>query len=160
MTSYFYPEDELRLSEGKYYPFLVYNLVKLQDSHYYFVLEDPFKLRHFIPEEPYYKYGFNIGDLIKCHVDRINCTGRVFLEPLHPFYKSGQFYNFDIELIEYLENGETRMEISDCLGNKIVLHYPEITKVDPVMRSIKCKVQQIKKGIPELEIITMLEVNL
>ena len=85
-----YNSGNIILSEGNWYLFRIYNLLQLQDSAWYYVLQDLNGLKHFMPADYYTNYGFKIGDEITCKVDRINCTGRIFLEPKHPRYIEGE----------------------------------------------------------------------
>jgi len=84
-----YNTGKVILSEGDWFPFRITKFVQLQDNSWYYVLQDINGLKHFMPAGYYKDYGFSIGIQIKCKIDRINCTGRIFLEPEHPYYQEG-----------------------------------------------------------------------
>ena len=82
------PENSLgksKLKEGDVLNFIIRNKILLQDNQDYFILEDPFGQKHFIEASLYSGYELHTGQVIDCLVDRINCTGRIFLEPYRSF---------------------------------------------------------------------------
>ena len=148
-----YNNSKILLTEGSWFPFRVHNLLQLQDNEWYYILEDINGLRHFISAEYYKKYGFKPGDEISCKIDKINCTGRMFLEPRHPHYNEGETYSFklvkypikdDPQIVIVRDIFENDIEVLLFLNRKIALN--EVKKV-------KCIVKSIKKGIPKLESI-------
>jgi hypothetical protein len=147
-----YNSGSIIFSEGKWFPFRIHNLVQLQDDAWYYVLQDMNGLKHFMPAANYESYGFNSGDEITCKVDRINCTGRIFLEPRHPCYNEGEIYYFDV--ISYSNPGqEIELIIKDFLGNCIEVDINSVRKVDiNEEKMVRCIVKNIKKGRLILEI--------
>ena len=116
-----YTTGKVILSEGEWLPFIIHNLVKLQDDEWYYVLQDVNGLKHFLNAQYYENYGFKPGDEILCKIDKINCTGRIYLEPKHPYYTEGEMYDFElinqsdlIDKINFIVKGfaESRFEIS------------------------------------------------
>lgn len=154
MASYIYPGDELKLTEGNVYPFKVLKRVFLQDDNEYFILEDPFHLRHFLPAGFYKAYKICTGQEIKCLVDRINCTGRVFLEPDHPYYKTGEKYEFRVLCKEKLADSDAvLLKVLDCFNNVISVLLPKTDDFLNSDHSIQGIVEGVKKGIPEIKIL-------
>ncbi len=154
MKSYLYPDNELKLIEGVNYHFVVLKVVELQDMQKYFVLVDPFGLKHFIPHKPYAFYGFGPDDQIMCCVDRINCTGRVYLEPKHPVYEPGKVYDFQVIKSEIDKNRKKLiLHLSDFYGNIISLDMPRQAGYDNNIKQVSCLVQRVRKGLPELKIV-------
>lgn len=148
-----YTSGDVILLEGKWFPFIVYNLLQLQDGALYYVLQDINGLKHFMPAEYYTSYGFKVGDEIICKVDKINCTGRIFLEPKHPFYSEGEIYFFDL-IFESNKHNRQLLIVKEILGNYIELPVYDIKNI--VLneeKKVKCVVISIKKGMPILEII-------
>ena len=96
MTYPFLNEGKIKIEEGIDLDFKVINLVMLQDGRNYYILEDPNEMKHFIDAETYANYGIEIGQMIQCRVAKINCTGRIYLEPVHPIYQEGQTYYFEV----------------------------------------------------------------
>jgi len=140
------------LTEGGWFPFKIHNLVHLQDEEWYYILEDINGLRHFIPAEYYKLYGFKPRDEISCKVDKLNCTGRMILEPRHPVYNEGETYSF--ELVKYPTFNEPEILIvRDFLENiiKVPLCGNNKSFINGE-KKVKCIVKSVKKGIPLLEL--------
>jgi len=147
-----YNTGNVILSEGKWFPFRIHNLVQLQDDAWYFVLQDINGLKHFMPAEYYESHGFKTGDEINCKIDRINCTGRIFLEPKHPYYNEGEIYSFD--LISYQKkDSETIVIVREITGKEIEVPLCGNNNFDiNGENKVTCIVKSVKKGIPILEI--------
>lgn len=155
VSSYTYPENELLLTEGRVYDFLVYKRITLQDSEEYFILEDFNHLKHFVPVKPYAEYGLYVGGTVTCKVARINCTGRVFLEPSHPVYIPGMVYQFRVLYVENISDKSDFVSvcISDCFDNLLSLKASTAAFFGREIEWISCRVSAITKGIPELEFV-------
>ena len=140
------------LSEGEWFPFKIHNLVQLQDNAWYYVLQDINGMKHFMPAGNYARYGFIPGDEISCKLDRINCTGRIFLEPRHPHYKEGEIYYFDV--ISLTDQGNEKVLIvREILGNSIEVPVCRNINMDLKERKmVRCIVIAIIKGRPILDI--------
>jgi hypothetical protein len=155
MTTPGYYNSGKRLEEGKHYLFQVIGQVILQDEQSYFILEDPYKIRHLLPAWFYKNYGIEAGKSINCKVDKINCTGRVYLEPEHPYYVEGKFYSFPIlHLTNHPHKVKISIIVTDIFENEISVAYPKdivngkIENREAV--NISCKVANIRKGKPIL----------
>ncbi len=147
-----YNTGDVILSEGEWYPFRIHNLVQLQDHAWYYVLQDPNGLKHFMPAEFYMNYGLNTGDAVLCKIDRINCTGRIFIEPEHPLYRIGEIYPFDL-VAGPADGSADRIIVSDLYKNciEVPVYDKKITHGEAGVK-VMCKVLNIKKGKPILEI--------
>ncbi len=140
------------LREGDVLDFYLRNLVKLQDQQDYFILEDPSGHKHFIEAGIYNGYGLEVGCKVECRVDRINCTGRIFLEPRHPFYTAGKYYDFPIIDLQYLAE-KTVVQLEDVFLNRLEIEvFRKLNQQDLEGKQLRCKVIKIKKGKPEVEI--------
>lgn len=152
MTTAGYFNTGKKLEEGKRYPFKVFNLVTLQDERAYFILEDPYGIRHLLPSWLYTRYDIKPGQEISCIVDKINCTGRVYLEPDHPYYSKGCDYKFELNSVQVNDHRKkTRLITTDIFENKIEVDCPE-ELVLPITGSgqIVCTVVRVRKGRPVL----------
>jgi hypothetical protein len=148
-----YNTGKITLCEGEWFPFKVYNLIRLQDEAWYYVLQDINGLKHFMPAQYYAEYGFKVGDEITCKVDRINCTGRLFLEPKHPFYTEGNHYLFDL-LSDPNPVEEKAIIVKEIFGNSIQVPLYGINKIHLNGKlKVSCVVKNIKKGKPILELL-------
>ena len=85
---------KLPLEQGKKYLFYFQKKVFLSGDVEYFVAIDPFGDKHLIPTEHYTAYHLKTGEKYLCKVDKINCLGRIFIEPPHPFFEEGESYAF------------------------------------------------------------------
>ena len=152
MTTAGYFNTGKKLEEGKSYPFRVHSTITLQDARVYFILEDPFNIRHLLPLWLYAKYGINQGQIINCTVDKINCTGRVYLEPLHPHYSKGRVYEFQCQSVQMNEHRRKPILIlTDIFNNDIEVDCPQkLVKSISESISVECKVLDIRKGKPVL----------
>lgn len=90
---YIYTE---KFSEGEWHPFRVLKTLIIPGEDEYLLVESRGGNRLLIPNKHYHNYNIAASTTIQCRIDRINCSGRVFLEPEHPFYKPGNSYSFTI----------------------------------------------------------------
>ncbi len=148
-----YTSGNLVLTEGLWYPFIVHNLIQLQDDAWYFVLRDINGLKHFLPAEYYQDYQIKTGDEISCKIDKINCTGRIYLEPRHPHYTEGEIYDF--ETVKILDSGNGLILIVKETGGNFIEVSTEGHSLDDLKskKIVQCRVKSIKKGSPILELV-------
>lgn len=154
MTTAGYYNSGKRLEEGKTYPFIVLNIVTLQDERAYFILEDPFKIRHLLPSWFYIYYGIQVGQTISCIVDKINCTGRVYLEPEHPHYTKGCVYDFQLLSIQKNEKRKKlKIIFKDLFGNEIEVDcLADLEAIIRELQYVECTIEYVRKGKPVLVI--------
>ncbi len=135
------------LIEGRYYPFKVLSEIEGVDGVTYFKLADPNGIKHLLKKKLYEKYGIKPGMTINCHIDKINCSGKIFIEPEHPLYENEGIYDFDV-CGKKNENGDEFILISDVFDN--ILQIPAVDFKAGIKQGdkVKCKVITVKKGIP------------
>ncbi len=139
-----------RLEEGRTYPFQILNIVSLGPEDDWFVMQDPNGYKILVPQGFYKSYGFNPGQKIRCRVDKINCNGRMFLEPLHPHYKEGEVYPFDVlckgRRVNIIGQEEYYFMVKDVYGNqwKIRTCSEKLWANPP--EKLHCLLLRIKKG--------------
>jgi hypothetical protein len=148
-----YASGKTELAEGNWYQFRVHNLIQLQDDAWYYVLQDINGLKHFLPAANYQVYGIKPGDEISCKIDKINCTGRIYLEPRHPRYTEGEVYDF--ETVKILDPGDGLILIVKETGGNIIEVSTEGHSLDDLKskKIVQCRVKNIKKGTPILELV-------
>ncbi len=144
--------NNLRLSEGQYYPFRIAKKISLGESEEYYVLIDPKGYKILMPAGYYEDYGFQINQIINCRVDKINCNGRVFLEPEHPFYKENENYEFDVVEAgirkNILDEDEVYFIVKDKLNkSRTVVCSGGFDLKNFDSDKILCQVERIKKGM-------------
>ncbi len=150
MTKPILHEDKIHLQEGFAYEFMILDKVMLQDHKEYFILSDPNRMKHFLEASPYANYPMAKMSRISCLVSKINCTGRIFLEPEHPKYKIGEIYQFQVFSNDSQGNLD-EIEIGDLLGSRWVLKLDHGQKYSAT--TIQCLIISFKKGIPEIKIL-------
>ncbi|MBT4400345.1 MAG: hypothetical protein HN936_18470 [Bacteroidetes bacterium] len=139
------------LEEGQSYRFNIKKLIDIPGSgEKHFILVGPDKKKYLLNSSYYDHYPLRVGMTINCQVDKINCTGRIFIEPEHPYYALGDRYDF--LLIKITEEKNIWNEPSYTAWVRD-LHRKEwacpIDKPDlfqPGMSYLSCRVERIKKA--------------
>ncbi len=101
MKKVFKYRNKLHLEQGISYFFVFFKKILFPDQAEYFVAIDPFGDKHLIPTKYYSSYNLIVGTSYLCKIDKINCLGRIFIEPPHPYYRENNSY-----LFEYFEEIE------------------------------------------------------
>ncbi len=148
-----------RLKEGAVYPFRVRKTVSLGPDDEYYVLEDPNGYKILLTKSYYVGYGFEPGQIINCRVDKVNCNGKVFLEPEHPFYREGEVYSFDFvckdKVKNILKEEEHLFMVRDRLDKQWKVRIHDKNLWDNPPSQIKCLLVRIKKGKIYLQASTL-----
>jgi len=144
--------------EGEKIEFTIKKLVEFDENEEYYLLEDVSGQKQLLNARYYKNYHFKIGQNIVCKIDHINCSGKIFLEPEHPFYKENDIYEFTIDSIKKTENRlrETVFHINstDKTGNTATCITENISEEDyKPGQKIRYKIEHIKKGKLYLSII-------
>jgi hypothetical protein len=134
--------------EGEDYEFFVGKQVLTPDDKAHYVLTGPDKRRFLLPSGQYSHYNLICGEMLVCRVDRINCKGEIFLEPLNPFYTEGQYYYFIVAGTDLRTDGfgkEVKVAmVKDHFGNENLV---EIRGKAPLPGTrMKLLVERISKG--------------
>jgi len=140
----------MEIEEGSEYFFTVEKIINLAGTEY-FVLLAEFDKKYLIPAINYIEYKIKTGDKIKCKVDKINCNGKVFLEPDCPIYSVGDNDVFTLQEKEERITHKTYNEymvikaVSNKTNRGIVLI---AEKLQQCLQGEKwlCEIQRIKKG--------------
>lgn len=142
----------MRLIEGENYNFVLKNQFQMPGTdQIYWVMQDLFGGKHLLPAKFYLSYGFENGAVIKCRLDKINCTGKLFFEPFHPYYDEGKTYDFGYIGIETGVDliGQKRcfLKLKDRFGNEFsVLKDLLIEKEKYPTGIISATVDRVRKG--------------
>ncbi len=139
----------MKLTEGETYKFTVIKQVLMPEEGEFFLIRHHSGRRLMLPVETYKHYAIKPDKVIECRVDKINCTGKIFLEPMHPFYKEGDIYSFEIvDIVD--ENGTTQLIVKDCFNNNIPVEWEGCYNLDN-QQKVELLVDRVKKGIPQLQ---------
>lgn len=126
---------------------VIKKLIETGDQKHYVLEQVDDKQIYLLPFEPYHKYHFQIGQTIIATIDKINCSGEIFLEPEHPYYQKGKCYWFD--LIDLKENSQSiEITVKDVMENLITLSIDEKPNIEN-NRVYLC-IKTIRKGLPVL----------
>jgi hypothetical protein len=121
--------------------------VDIPDEGVYYVLIDLHGYKHLLKKEYYLHYHFEIGGTIQCRIDKINCSGKIYLEPEHPLYKEGKAYDFEVveqkEITNLLGESQKILIIKDLFENLLTVSADEAQIEN---NCVSCVVDQIKKG--------------
>lgn len=148
-----------KFTEGQWHVFLVVKMLQIPGDDYYYVMESKAGNRLLMPFRFYVSYGIKPGGIISCLIDKINCSGRIFLEPAHPFFNMGQQYDFTIRAKEELVDRKGRLQTYYTLSVHGNMQYKAIVTDEialPVPANIRATFIRTRKGIlmlSEIEVI-------
>jgi len=144
----------MKLHEGDTFTFKVFAKRNFEPNptSAFFILEGPNGGKFLLPCEPYHAYGIEIGQKIRCRIDKISCSGKIYIEPENPVYMVGKTYLFSVLKIQrnILQNAEVAVVafVLDKIGNTVEVI---VDKSVTANSSITCLVTRIKKGHLYLE---------
>ncbi|MCD4732107.1 MAG: hypothetical protein K8R74_15980 [Bacteroidales bacterium] len=141
---------KLKLEEGPKYPFKITGIIDLPDGNECFVLKDPNNVRHLLLTRYFENFNFQLGQTIQCKVDKINCSGKIYLEPEHPYYKLGHNFEFPFQFIEdYKDNVGNLHQFAiflDVFNNEIKMPVDVLPEKISSGVPVKFAISRIKKG--------------
>ena len=140
----------MTLEEGRTYIFDALKTIELPGGGTNLVLAGPDSKKYLLPLEFYKGYNLSAPGRVRCRVDKINCSGKVFLEPEHPVCREGLSYDFEvISILEFHDEKGVLHEsvtVADPLGN-LVIAPREMINTRPVRGDkIRLRIDRISKG--------------
>jgi hypothetical protein len=90
--------------EGQVYKFLYIKDVFIEDE--YMMFEDGNKEKYLLLKQYFKSYNLIPNTYVNCLISRIDCKGKITIEPEHPFYKPGEVYEFDFVKMLVTEDSE------------------------------------------------------
>lgn len=138
----------MEIKEGQVANYIVLAKKRINDDgEEFFILQHPCGGKFLLPYDPYKDYNIQVGSTVNCRVDKISCSGKIYLEPDHPIYREGEEYEFKVVSLEQvaLPTGELvdAILVEDCFGKRIEVF---TTTIDLSSKTIRCKINYIKKG--------------
>jgi len=125
--------------------------MNLEGNEPFFVLRDPLGYKMLLQVRHFMHYQIRENTELFCRIDKINCNGRIYLEPQNPWYIEGQTYPFEVvgsginyhitglPQSYYLVRDKARKIWTVKLQqNGLPQYYPD---------TVLCKIIRIKKGI-------------
>jgi len=140
----------MKFEVGSWYSFIISSITNIPEKGEHYILLHESGRKLLLKTSFYNKYNFYLGQKIECRIDKVNCTGQVFLEPKHPFYTEGSFYSFTLIKVNKEDNSLFNATVKDLFDNEIDVFIHQIKSIK-LNESILLKVIHIKKGIPVLE---------
>ncbi len=138
------------LIEGETYPFTILGQMEFDSGESYMVMRDLLGFKMLMPAGFYKHYHFLEGQTIMCRVDKINCNGRMFLEPQNPWYTQGQVFEFEVVCSGQRLNIAGVIEyyylINDASGKKWRVSRPPKINAGTFPEKVSCLIRRIKKG--------------
>jgi hypothetical protein len=152
-----FQDKTLLLEAGLDYDLKIIRILKIPGGISYFVGKDHNGLMHLIPASFYSHYGIRSGDIVRCRLDRINCLGRFFFEPDHPYYRRGGTYHFG--LVDVFpgdpdqDNVFYKARVRDDSGCEWVTgNFIRRESIAVKTASVLCQITGFKKGKPLLRV--------
>jgi hypothetical protein len=152
-------DKTLLLEAGAEYDLEIIRTIRIPCDQEYFIATDVNGMRHLIPVVYYTHYRIKPGNRVRCRLDRINCLGRFYFEPEHPFYRVGLSYKF--EVVDIKSYGTARhpdyyiASVKDVFGIRLDTEKfrpgPNVQPESSISTLI-CNVKKIKKARPVLEV--------
>ncbi|MGE0088391.1 MAG: hypothetical protein AB7S50_02825 [Bacteroidales bacterium] len=144
-------QNQYKFTEGDFYQFKIIDYTEIPDTNdSFFILKNQWGGKHLLKAFPFKHYNLTVGIDITCRIDKINCSGKIFLEPENPFYKPGEIYDFDVIRFSTHTNSvgekESIIIVKDRFGHENSCSMPENLNPEDIGERIKCKVVRIKKG--------------
>ena len=151
------------MSKGKFVEGQVYEFLYIKDvsvDEEFMVFEDGDNEKYLLPAQNYRDYSLEPGKSIKCVITRIDCKGKVTIEPQHPIYKIGEVYDFKFVRMQVTEETEFnpvmdksyvkkdyQIIVSDIFGKEHTL-IPRRwqRKKKYIAETSKCKIVNIMQG--------------
>jgi hypothetical protein len=156
MKRHYKTKEKRQLKPGETYNFHVLKKIAIPNDAEYFVLLDEFGSKHLLPAIYYKKYPIKLKEYYQCHVDKINCQGRIFLEPVHPFYLLNKVYEFEvIGIVTIYSHRDFKAKYYKMAGKNGELAYLAVDLIKGKIQKgvLKCRVSKIKKAKIFLETI-------
>lgn len=134
---------------GKIFAFTILKEITLPyNLLVYYVLVDRENCKFTIPKDNYKHYNFTVGQAINCSLDKINCSGQIFFEPINPYYSEGKAYDFEFiefkTITNYMGFAEHICIVKDVFGK--IQWIRNMQNITPTNNHIKATVGFIKKG--------------
>lgn len=146
------------IEEGADFFFTVEKIINLAGTEYFILLAE-FDKKYLMPTKFYQEYNIKIRDKIKCKIDRINCNGKVFLEPKCPIYSVGDRDVFTLQEKEERETHKTGDKymvikaVNTKTKNAIIVDIENETSYSQ-KENYLCEIIKIKKGEMYLKMIS------
>lgn len=136
------------LELGKSYKFKITGITNLiYDEEFYELIDEKGNLQY-IRKKYYGNYGFKKGSELICEVVETPRLYFNYLEPVNPYYKKGETYEFDLISIEtdydIVDRSMTFVMLGDKYGNEFHANCSAIKDIRNKPSKVRCRVENIK----------------
>ncbi len=139
----------MKFEIGSWYFFRIEKVSVIPEKGTHYVLYHESGRKMLLNAQYYVKYNFRIGQTIECRVDKVNCTGQVFIEPRHPVYNESSIYRFKKLAIHKNADKTFNLLVKDTFDNKIEVYFSKKYEITDD-NYVSLKVDRIKKGLLSL----------
>lgn len=141
-----------KFKEGETHLFTIDGFTEIPGTEEsFYILKNQSGGKHLLKSIHYKHYNLQINQTISCKIDKINCSGKIYLEPENPVYKVGKTYDFEfIKIIDHINSvGEVEKAaiVKDQFGIEVVCSLPKEFNLSENIKKLQCQVLRIKKGI-------------
>lgn len=137
-----------RIEEEAVYDFYIYDRKKGLDGKDYFLVRDHLNDHHIIPAEHYSYYGLEKNCSFRGRFIKYHDTGNFKIEPVNPYYRPGQSYEFSLISESARPDGQGKiLHVSDEHGLK---HEVMVGNDYRAQKNMVFRVVKIRKGWPLL----------
>ena len=136
----------MKLKEGSSYDFKPVKTITLPGGETSLVLLGPDCNKYLLPLSYYRGYGLTDKSNIRCKVDKINCSGKVFLEPEHPYLREGESFPFTVGTACNGDDKKDVWTVSDRAGEVYFVPRSVMTGELKSGDSVMLRVERISKG--------------
>lgn len=141
----------MKFKQDNKYRFRIEKLIDIPETGSHYILFHKSGVKLLLKACYYLDYNLEIGQVIEGRVDKINCTGQIFIEPIHPVYEMGKVYNFTISKVTIIDKHIKTICLLDCFKHSIDILTTN-KKSYLVGQELSLRVKKIKKGRPILTI--------
>ncbi|HPS04751.1 MAG TPA: hypothetical protein PLE97_05320 [Tenuifilaceae bacterium] len=142
----------MKLTKDSWITFTIERLVEIPQAGYYYRLLHESGQKFLLPAQYYTHYNLVVGSTVSCRVDKINCMGKVFLEPKHPYYEVNMVYNFDfVAMNNSFVKGVAELVVRDIFNETYTLFLPAEV-CSKISNMVPLRVLNIRKGRLQLQL--------
>jgi hypothetical protein len=143
---------QYKFKEGETHLFTINGFTEIPGTdESFYILKNQLGGKHLLKSVHYKHYNLKVDQEINCKIDKINCSGKIYLEPENPIYKVGETYVFDfIKFIDHINSvgeKEKAAVLKDQFGIEVVCSLPKDCELSDNIKSLQCQILRIKKGI-------------
>lgn len=144
-------QNQYNFKEGDIHIFNITGFTEMPGTdESFYILQNQFGGKHLLKAQPFKHYKLEVNQSISCRIDKINCSGKIFLEPENPIYKVGNHYEFEfVKIIDHINSvgeKEKAAVVKDHFGQDILCSLPKDCSLSSNIKNLRCSVLRIKKG--------------